>query len=1317
MSCDPAPAIHKGSISETPAIKISSPSNLARINNFDSAAVVVSGKCENEGENIYVESSSIHQVTTCSGGVFSATLNFSSFSDGIYQIIAGNLNYTTSIKISLITDSAQSVIFNDPVTPTYLFQDSFTMTWLTHGSLRSTDSYFVEAYANAGCTGTPFDDGFQDNADYDFTGMIAGVSYSLRVKAFSEDDIESIATCSQLVSYDPTGPSLALYDGTTLSSTYVRQIITAATIGTSNLAKKYCLSATITTVPLITNACFKISKPTTVTFSTGDGLKTAYLWVADTYGNVLATATTQTITLDTTLPATAVSVISHPTSLSTTETNQALNDLTITVDTDANSWCVVEEAATVLTMTKPLFSDACWVGARPTSITLGGTGSRRAFIFTKDLAENVSDASTATINYLEATKFTMTFTEATTNVCNPIDVDLFDDNGDPAIAGDLGYIITLSLDGTGKLYSNPGCTASLNSITVTAGEEFTRFYYKGTSVASVDITGTYASDASETHLITLDVKNRTMMNLSDEGTACVIQNEALQCWGLNNGTYFAKNLGTDLYPELSVPSLSPSFSSLVTDLSVGSDHGCIIHNSVVKCFGQGDSGQIGNNSLVSKTVPTTVTGASSLAFQVTSGHKYSCAIINGAAKCWGLNDQGQLGSGNLLTKTSAFQVSGLTSNVYQIEASRNFTCAIVKRVLKCWGDNSYGQLGDGTTTDRLTPTDVSLMLADVTDISLAKTWGCGIKAGAVYCWGTSPVAGLGEGTLVSSTPVAASVLTAGVTEISVADDHACALMAGDLYCWGKNDYGQFGDGTTSLIVTTTPTANLAISNLVTLSSRPYATCGVTSASAVQCWGGNHHNILGIAEFNESSVPFTIPGLTGTPLALSAGSTNCVTMTDNSVQCWGRGDEYQIGDSSNISRAVPTTSTVTGSSQISTGQYSTCTITASLVNCWGTNLNLRLGQDVSVTESATGLDVQGVVATATQVSVSPTGSHACAVVNGGVMCWGTAAFGRLGIPYVNAEEDTASYVTGIGAASGATKVVTGNAHSCALIGTAVKCWGKNTNGQLGNSSTTNSFSPVTAIATGATDISSGGDYNCGVVSGALYCWGVSRYFEAGYVGQRNSPTVHTSLTSNVSKVSAGGIHTCVILVSGAVNCFGSSSNGRLGAGYGLAAATASPKPALGITAASDISATDTHTCAIDGATVKCWGRSHYGAISEGGTFATATPVTPLFYPSPTSLQLSSVTTTFTGCIEFEIILQDVGGVELNATSNMTVSLHDTTAGSFFTANDCLSGGTTTATITSGTSRVSVYYTTPTPTQASVSVRALGAISNTFTVGSY
>jgi alpha-tubulin suppressor-like RCC1 family protein len=95
-------------------------------------------------------------------------------------------------------------------------------------------------------------------------------------------------------------------------------------------------------------------------------------------------------------------------------------------------------------------------------------------------------------------------------------------------------------------------------------------------------------------------------------------------------------------------------------------------------------------------------------------------------------------------------------------------------------------------------------------------------------------------------------------------------------------------------------------------------------------------------------------------------------------------------------------------------------------------------------------------------------HTCAVVSGGVRCWGYNDYGQvgqpttsgLGTPSCSSASTFNSPTWAISPDSGATQVVAGGNHSCALFSTGlVKCWGANGSGQLGYTGS-NSSSPVT-----------------------------------------------------------------------------------------------------------------------------------------------------------------------------------------------------------------------------------------------------------------
>ena len=220
--------------------------------------------------------------------------------------------------------------------------------------------------------------------------------------------------------------------------------------------------------------------------------------------------------------------------------------------------------------------------------------------------------------------------------------------------------------------------------------------------------------------------------------------------------------------------------------------------------------------------------------------------------------------------------------------------------------------------------------------------------------------------------------------------------------------------------------------------------------------------------------------------------------------------------------APSAPPLTPTGEISAGGYHTCALSWVYgVRCWGQNLYGQLGDGTTMDRSVP-RDVVGLATGVTAVAAG--GGHSCALTSGGgVKCWGSNAYGQLGDGTTTTRR-TPVDVSGL--ASGVVGISAGGAHTCALLsGGAVKCWGRNVEGQLGDGSTANRAVPVNvAGSVTGTRISAGGGHTCVVTSaGGLKCWGDNTYYQIGdgTNTRRVVPTDAVGLTTGATMVSAGG----------------------------------------------------------------------------------------------------------------------------------------------------------------------------------------------------
>ncbi|WP_309892087.1 LamG-like jellyroll fold domain-containing protein [Archangium sp.] len=367
----------------------------------------------------------------------------------------------------------------------------------------------------------------------------------------------------------------------------------------------------------------------------------------------------------------------------------------------------------------------------------------------------------------------------------------------------------------------------------------------------------------------------------------------------------------------------------------------------------------------------------------------------------------------------------------------------------------------------------------------------------------------------------------GFKSLLAGESHTCVLLSdGASRCWGLNAQGQLGQGhTRSLgddeLLSSVGNVPLAESG-AQLAVGGHHTCALLEGGAVRCWGRNdfgqlgygHTRALGDDEAVSTSgyVPFG-----GRAVELVAGFAHtCALLDTGKVRCWGHNGYGQLGYLHTRSIGddeLPSGDVDVGSTTVRhlvAGAWHTCALLDSgAVRCWGRNdsgqLGLSHGRPIGDDESPASAGDVSVGGTVVQLATSSTSQHTCArLTTGAVRCWGRNAHGQLGQGHTNpiGDDETPASVGSVNTGSPVLQLATGAEHTCALLSPGVlKCWGRNESGQLGRADTASlSTPPATPVNLGGTrvfQLATGAWHTCTLLStGEARCWGRNTHGQLG-----------------------------------------------------------------------------------------------------------------------------------------------------------------------------------------------------------------------------
>jgi alpha-tubulin suppressor-like RCC1 family protein len=220
------------------------------------------------------------------------------------------------------------------------------------------------------------------------------------------------------------------------------------------------------------------------------------------------------------------------------------------------------------------------------------------------------------------------------------------------------------------------------------------------------------------------------------------------------------------------------------------------------CWGYNNQGRLGDNTTTNRSSPVQTVTFGTNWKQVSCGYHNTAGIkTDGTLWNWGYNYNGQLGDNTIVSKSSPVQTVAFGTNWKQV-SSGYYNRAAIKTdgTLWCWGKNSYGQLGDNTTTQRSSPVQTVAFGTNWKQVSCGtySSYTTAIKNdGTLWCWGYSGYGQLGDNTGTQrSSPVQTITYGTNWKQVASGGNHTAAIKTdGTLWCWGKNSYGQLGDNT------------------------------------------------------------------------------------------------------------------------------------------------------------------------------------------------------------------------------------------------------------------------------------------------------------------------------------------------------------------------------------------------------------------------------------------------------------------------------------------------------------------------------------------
>lgn len=253
-------------------------------------------------------------------------------------------------------------------------------------------------------------------------------------------------------------------------------------------------------------------------------------------------------------------------------------------------------------------------------------------------------------------------------------------------------------------------------------------------------------------------------------------------------------------------------------------------------WGVNTSGQLGDNSLTSRSSPTSVAGNHSFVQIGIAGQTFSHAR-KADGTLWGWGSTAAIGDNTTTTKSSPVSVVGNHSFVDISDGDFAVFAAALKADGSAWtwGTNSSGSLGDNTGTSRSSPVSVVGGFSFI-DITRRNSGVTALRGdGTAWAWGNGGNGQLGDNTATSkSSPV--SVVGGHVfTSVTSGQAHVIALKSdGSAWGWGQGTGGQLGNNAAT--DRSSPVSAVGNHSFIAITCQDTTSFGLKSNGELWAWG-------------------------------------------------------------------------------------------------------------------------------------------------------------------------------------------------------------------------------------------------------------------------------------------------------------------------------------------------------------------------------------------------------------------------------------------------------------------------------------------------